>query len=93
MLFASIFLLLVLKAVITAVQCDQKDSNSVFKLRDHLEICNDDERTKLDNLIAQMEAEEAPDAWGYYSVQKTTLTSLFSTIVTYLIILVQFKNG
>ena len=64
---------------------------SVF--RDHLEICNNHETVKLSNVIAQMESEGAPSAWGYYTVEKTTLTSLLSTIVTYLIILVQFNGS
>ena len=56
-------------------------------------MCHQDDRTTLENLIARMEAETPATAWGYYAVEKTTLTSLLSTIVTYLIILIQFKSS
>ena len=45
------------------------------------------------NLIAEIEAETPFTALGFYSIEKSTLTSLLSTIVTYLIIVIQFKQS
>ena len=52
-----------------------------------------DDKIEVENLIAEMEAETPFSAWGYYNIEKTTLTSLLSIIVTYIIILIQFKQS
>ncbi len=52
-----------------------------------------DDKIEVENLIAEMESETPFSAWGYYDIEKTTLTSLLSIIVTYIIILIQFKQS
>ena len=55
--------------------------------------CKDDDKEELDYYISELEAETPFSAWGFYSVEKTTLTSLLSTVITYLIIMIQFQPG
>ena len=44
-------------------------------------------------LIHKMEAEGPFSALGFYEIQRSTLTSMFSTIITYLVIMVQFSTA
>ena len=48
------------------------------------------EMTRLKNLIRQIELATTFDALGFFKIELSTLTSLGSTILTYLIILAQF---
>ena len=51
----------------------------------------EEDKEELDYYISEMEAETPFTAWGFYSVDKTTLTELLSTVITYLLILIQFS--
>ena len=56
----------------------QENTNSSVKIRSVLR--------EIDNL-------KPLNGNGYFELKKETLTSIFSTIVTYLIILLQFRNA
>ena len=45
------------------------------------------------NVIQQIELESTFDALGFFKIELSTLTSLGSTILTYLIILAQFNSS
>ena len=45
------------------------------------------------NLICQIENESPFDAMGFFKIELSTFTSIISTFMTYLIILVQFKDS
>ena len=47
-------------------------------------------KSKYLMLIQKIETEEPFTALGFFAVDKTTLTSALATVVTYLIILIQF---
>ena len=47
---------------------------------------------ELEDVIYKMETEDGFTALGFFNVDKTTLTGLISTIVTYIIILLQWNN-
>ena len=51
------------------------------------------EKTLLKNLIRQIENESPFDAMGFFKIELSTFTSIVSTFMTYLIILVQFKDS
>ena len=48
-------------------------------------------RSRYLMLIQKIDTEEPFTALGFFTVDKTTLTSALATVVTYLIILIQFN--
>ena len=54
-----------------------------------------DEETKIETQLLLKEIEKVPplNGNGYFELKKETLTSITSTTVTYLIILLQFRNS
>ena len=58
--------------------------------RQYLPMGTDHGRIELKNLIHQINNESAFDALGLFSVNLRTITTILSTVVTYLIIMVQF---
>ena len=50
------------------------------------------EREQLRILIKEIETVEPLNGNGYFTITKSTLTSIASTSITYLIILLQFRN-
>lgn len=50
----------------------------------------DSEITVLTN---QVEAEGPFTAMGFFEVQKSTLTALISTVITYLLVMIQFSQS
>ena len=48
------------------------------------------ERTQLKSLIRKIETESPFDALGFFTIELSTLTAILSTMLTYLIILIQF---
>ena len=51
----------------------------------------EEDKEELDYYIGEMEAETPFSAWGFYSVQKTTLIDILSTVITYILILIQMN--
>ena len=45
---------------------------------------------EIEKLICKLEAEGPFTALGFFEIERSTLTSLVSTIVTYLVVIVQF---
>ena len=45
----------------------------------------------IEKLICKLEAEGPFNALGFFDIECSTLTTLVSTIVTYLVVLVQFE--
>ena len=66
---------------------------SLFVARPFLTEGTHQERTQLMNVIRQIELETTFDALGFFKIELSTLTSLGSTIMTYLIILAQFNSS
>ena len=52
-------------------------------------ICEDKEERRLNHLLQEVEEETTFDALGFYTVDRSLLTSIVATLATYLIILVQ----
>ena len=48
------------------------------------------ERTHLKSLIRKIETESPFDALGFFTIELSTLTAILSTMLTYLIIMIQF---
>ena len=67
--------------------------NNITILRFHLVKGTKYEKTLLKNLIRQIENESPFDAMGFFKIELSTFTSIVSTFMTYLIILVQFKDS
>ena len=51
-----------------------------------------EERLAILNLVYEMDKETPFTALGFFDVDQTTLTSLVSTVLTYLVIMVQFQQ-
>jgi hypothetical protein len=50
-----------------------------------------DNQTEAMLLIYEIDREEPFHAFGFFNIERSTLTSLVGTILTYLIVLVQFQ--
>ena len=53
----------------------------------------EDEGANMTNLIREIDNLEPVSGYGLFSVDRTTLTSMISVSITYVIILVQFKQS
>ena len=63
-----------------------------YIFRSSLAIGEEAEKVQLNNLIYVIEKELPFDALGLFNVDLTTLTSIFSSVMTYLVIMVQFNE-
>ena len=63
-----------------------------YIFRSSLAIGEEAEKVQLNNLIYAIEKELPFDALGLFNVDLTTLTSIFSSVMTYLVIMVQFNE-
>ena len=67
--------------------------NKIILLRSHLLTASKYEKMLLKNLISKIENETPFDAMGFFNIELSTFTSTISMFLTYLIILVQFKDS
>jgi hypothetical protein len=51
----------------------------------------DQEKMLIEDIISQIESETPFSAMGYFNIELSTMTSIISTVLTYIIILVQFN--
>ena len=70
-------------------------SMSVRKLRDAAEDLpvDDSNKMRIKRLIRDIEELEPLSGFGLFSVDRTTVTSIMSIKITYLIIMIQFKQS
>ena len=57
------------------------------------EDCSRTGSRKIMNIINSIEAETPFTAYGFFSIEPSTLTSIGLGILTYLVILIQFDDG
>ena len=67
--------------------------NNLNIFSSHLLTASKYEKRLLKNLIRQIDNETPFDAIGFFNIELSTFTSIISTFLTYLIILVQFKDS
>ena len=64
----------------------------LFNSRPLLDWIDRDEKEKVLYLIIEIKEEEPFTALGFFRIERSTLTTILLTILTYLIVLVQFQS-
>ena len=65
----------------------------MYTFRDLLLNCDYNESRRVYNIIGKVQDETPFSAYGFFNIERSTLTTMMATILTYLIILVQFDEG
>ena len=68
-----------------------KKNDGINCFRDMYTIASEATRLEIFKVINKIKEEGPLTASGFFNVEKSTLVSMFSTILTYIIILVQFQ--